>query len=835
MKERIRQIAEGVIDNPPACRFVPEHLTGTAAKGTVVKREIEIRTEDGRPVRGVAYSDCPNIRIRQNSFKGYRNHIYIEVDTVGLHPGSTLSGQLVFVTEGGERQLDYEFAISEADSVRRADTLVVDFSGKANEQADTVKSAEQTEAESIPEQSAAEETELPEQTEWFQQYLEERQQEKSVEDSAFWDELIHRMEQKNCRGEQWYPWLREAALRNVKSEYLMTAYMESIPEENQDQIARPIVLYYMYGDSLSERLRERLYANVQMYYRDDAVVYGEYRKRIESYMLDHLMHRQINAELQVLYSSMLRPELLSEHLADCVADILSMEHIRISAAEAAAVQITYPHLMRRDAVLLENGEADISVWNDAAQLTFLDGNGAEVSEPIGIERTKWLVSEALVAACAQLAPTHLRYRISGLYRALEEGAASAEEAEKLIAIANSLPLQEQAVQRVVSVLIAFAAAHPEETVCDGVLLGADWNLLSAAERSQVVRLLSDKGYAAEALRTVRQHGWQELEESVLCPLLQQSVQQSSGREQWQIELCAWLYEKGVRAAWLLEQLCLFYNHSCSRMCSLLEECRKEEYGLARETLLALTERILIQSLYSSRWKELPALMEQYISYGGSSELLLKAYLVVQSCQYYMTGVSDRILEDWISYEPLRQPFHRNMPEICSLAVLKRLSACEERTEEQNSVCTELLTALVNKKRYYQFLHKFRDLIEIPEELAGKVILEYHGVQKKCVRLEYRWDSSAEELQSTVLREYCPGVYCTELMLFAEEMPEYRLYEEDEYQAVAFEIEEPFAQKNQMCELLNAAISAYYHGTVQEAQEAICRLEETAYLCERMFG
>lgn len=1058
MKERIIQIAKGDITNGEiAFQVMPKQLTGTLPEGGKVRKELEIRTLTSKPVNGVAYSDCPNVRIKHNQFKGYRSHLYVEFDCTGWKDGDVLEGNITLVTVGGEQTVLYTFHIqSEKATVMPAHQKNREenqLRGKSDQTADTESmssshTAEEpdTEVEAsdpggsprtkftqvannqmlsqfwkllldafvhdfgsqemeelefellvcreehpdcMPEvwmdlwqifilyhtgrneegmklheslaSSFAEEESKQEESYLFWLYLQDRllpekmrggnlpemeqfwrregrwtallylsemdlnrfyhhdgviteccglydkgvhsplllwklcrlliehpmgftiersgmlealhfgyrygmpiqpllekagiqlREGKEVAHEAvllrilqgvlkkqetaseeLWEQTILLMQRRGCVGETWFYWYHQAALRHVKAEGLAELYLRALPQTYRKAIARPVVLYYTYGDALEQSLREVLYTNVQIFYREEEAVYAGYRNRIEAFMLEHLMHRDINLNLQYLYAAVLQPELLDAHLARCTADVLSMEHIQTTEPDAVKVRIQYPYLKRTWEYPLQNGEGDVMVWNQDAILDVVTSDGIHKGTE-GIARTVWMENAYLDERCRSFQAEHLRYRLNWVAEKIAKGVSTAEEAKQLIDAANALSLTEEAVNRIVSVLLVFGEQHPEESVCDGVLLGADPLQLSISERECILRLLLQKGYEKAAIEQIQRYGWQGLSVSLLTSLMETRQKRGGSPEQWDVSMCAMLYQAGARAVWLLELLCQYWNHGQAHMYGLLQECRKENYEIKPILLRALAERLLIQSLFCGEWDNLPEVMGIYKDCQGNSLLLEQAYLAARCHTYYMTGGLDAGLEHWFAHSPLQEPFREKLPEICSMALLQWHQSQSFHTEEAVQLCRELLSTLIRKNRYYAFFHGFTGIAEMPRWLSDKVILEYHGQAGSCVTLYYKRDKLEDEEHSVVMEEQFSGVYCAAVTLFAGEQMTYRLCTEEGEQDVTLAIPEPFPSENRFARELNQAIGFYRQGSWQEARTAICRLEMKEYICAHLFA
>lgn len=1109
MKERITQIAKGIVSyDAVRFRIYPEQLTGELTENQSERREVEIRTCNGKPVKGVACSDCPHVRIKGGSFKGYVNRMTVEIDAVGLAAGEVLTGELVLITDGGEYFIPYAYLVS-GEKEEPADVQGLKDSAGDNEKTDgdglssqehenILKEASRKKAELIKgllscltedySKEAMEELELAlmiweeeaapfltvaqnsllqvfvmyhtgcreeganlygqikdqmyaerEDTPWayllglyledrllseedrgaqvyqMQQYQEKHGdglsllllsemdlnrlfhprtvaeelcaayekgwhspfllwrlfqvleeapqvmdlhsrpmvqafgfgvrygmcpvhmlpeilkllklgvepvcaqvllrgllrllQKEAYEGAELLDTTVQMLLRFQYTGERYFPLYHQAACANMHSEELFAYYLNSVPKGCRKAIARPVVLYYTYGDSLSEPLRELLYTNVQIFYSDEERIYTGYRSRIERFMIEHLLQRQINENLLFLYTTLLHPDMLDERAAAALTDILSLEHISAKHSGGATAVVRYPLLEQEWTYPLTEGEGDVPVWSPDAEIICLDGSGkllsgAEkkvlsddsenaLSENVLLEnreeacscelikRTLWMENHSMENRCRQLCPSHIRFQLADLKKLLENGADTKEQLDRMIGLANELSVSWETACRIVAMVIAYCNAHPEDTAYDGVLVGASWETLEKEEQGQVFDLLLHRGYVKEAENRIRSYGWKSLPDESLAAFLKLRGEKLGKTDDWQTAMCYELYTRGSRENWLLDELCLHYSNSQEKMLGLLQDCllagcesrESEKYeqvdceaGESEDEEQAdyetgergrykqaevqsekpegnhqtashaekLGERLLVQSMFTGKWEKLPEIMGCYIDAGGQDSLLMSSYLVIRCQAYYMTGLTDAVLQDWFSYASAQEPFQGKVPEICCMALLKWYGEKEQLNTQEQQLCVPLLEGLLQRNRCYSFFHKYADWIDIPSALEGKTILEYHGAENRQVMLVYQRDKLEAAEKVILLKEQYPGVYCAAVSLFAGEELRCRLLEDGEYQAVCFTPDEPFAGKNEGYVSLNQAISAYKNGDWQKVQDAVRTREIGRCMLDQLF-
>ncbi len=120
MRERINRLAKGIIDmEVPEIAIQPENLDHVEIDaGGLEKRELYITSQNGLHIKGLAYSSNPRVRVLSASFGGLRNHVMYEIDSEYLEYGDVVEGRFSLITNGGEFEIPYSFAVQSGVSGR---------------------------------------------------------------------------------------------------------------------------------------------------------------------------------------------------------------------------------------------------------------------------------------------------------------------------------------------------------------------------------------------------------------------------------------------------------------------------------------------------------------------------------------------------------------------------------------------------------------------------------------------------------------------------------------------------------------------------------------------
>ena len=115
MREKLNRLARGVISGDvPVMTLDRGQISGEVKKGEKLRAEITAGSEGTVPLKGLAYSDHPRVRVLRPSFGGMRNQVVLEADASRLEAGDQIRGFLSLVTNGGERRIPFCFDVLES-------------------------------------------------------------------------------------------------------------------------------------------------------------------------------------------------------------------------------------------------------------------------------------------------------------------------------------------------------------------------------------------------------------------------------------------------------------------------------------------------------------------------------------------------------------------------------------------------------------------------------------------------------------------------------------------------------------------------------------------------
>ena len=106
MRERINRLAKGIIEEElPMLVCEPSNIDLPIKVDEAVRFEIEVRSDNKIPLKGVAYSDNIRVKVVDATFGGIKNVLVLEINSKNLNSDEKIEGIITLVTNAGEREI----------------------------------------------------------------------------------------------------------------------------------------------------------------------------------------------------------------------------------------------------------------------------------------------------------------------------------------------------------------------------------------------------------------------------------------------------------------------------------------------------------------------------------------------------------------------------------------------------------------------------------------------------------------------------------------------------------------------------------------------------------
>lgn len=117
MKERIQQLAQGIVQaEEPELTFFPDNLNKEVPVGAVISLEVLVKSRNKIPFKGFFYSSDERVKVCTPSAAGLTGSVTLEISTKNCELHDEVAGELLMVSNAGEKHLAYHFTVVGSDS-----------------------------------------------------------------------------------------------------------------------------------------------------------------------------------------------------------------------------------------------------------------------------------------------------------------------------------------------------------------------------------------------------------------------------------------------------------------------------------------------------------------------------------------------------------------------------------------------------------------------------------------------------------------------------------------------------------------------------------------------
>ena len=561
-----------------------------------------------------------------------------------------------------------------------------------------------------------------------------------------------------------FGWYEKALKQSVSLTGLYEAYLRAIPEHFTGALPREIVLFYSYGNHLSEELQEVLYSNILRCYETGSEEYEMYREQMEQFAIIRLLKGRISSHLAPIYQHILCQEMVDERLSAVLPDLLFAKQIYCPLAGMERLRIRYPEFVQEIGVPM-NGTQDVCcpIYTEDALLMFVDRQGNRHICPDTTVRPL-MEDQGLLERCRQWESTDPMLNLLSCREAMSRKIADVKDWGLLSAASGDAGLHPMYRQRIIGRLLRDWKIFEGESEAADFLLQLDAAPMYRKERARYLELLTEAGEYEKACRIAGEFGYTGISSDRLQELVRGRIGQiDAAREEILLELCLSLYRRNQADDVILGYICRHYNSGTAEMCRILERAIH-----VRAKLWDLPERLLAQMLFCEKTEGIDQVFYVYAAQSSVYHILVQAFFVWKCYRYLSDGET---LPDYF-YEYLEKywkadTFVAEGAVLCA-AVLLEHEAESEISEERYPFVQKLTDQLCAEGRYFTFFEKLPKEIRLSESLNGCRIVEYRSGKEGEYLLNYELYPEKETSGYLNMRQVCAGVYALPVILFEGE-------------------------------------------------------------------
>lgn len=209
----------------------------------------------------------------------------------------------------------------------------------------------------------------------------------------------------NKTQKRYFIWYKKAVDAELRIAQLYEYYMMTLDEERaHGQLPKPLVLYFMHGNSLNYKKAAYLYANILTYEESQSEIFKNYKEQMIAFTWDQLMKRHITESLRILYKRFCKEdEMLAERM-QAMRDVCYSYEVRTKVPNMKCILVIEKDGAVRQRIPYDDVDgAIIYLYDKESRIVWESVEGRHYTDSIPYETKRLFYEPKFVDMCRKYA------------------------------------------------------------------------------------------------------------------------------------------------------------------------------------------------------------------------------------------------------------------------------------------------------------------------------------------------------------------------------------------------------------------------------------------------
>jgi hypothetical protein len=572
------------------------------------------------------------------------------------------------------------------------------------------------------------------------------------------------------KSEKYHEWYRLGAEAQLHITGLYEYYMYSIGDSQQNKVAQPVLLYFIYNSNLSDAKKAFLYSGVVKNRDINEAVYRSYYKKMEVFTLKMLESHHINRDLAILYHEFLGKITIGPEESKHLPYILYRNELICNNPNMVSAIVLHKEFNTEECVQLKEGKAQVDIYSGNAAVFFADTFGNRYYSSVEYTLTPYMNAEEYEKYCIEYCShpmllLHLFDRYQS-YRILNS---ESIELRKKVLMMNGL--SKEYITYCCQTLIDYYYENYDDELLDNYLKQLELDYVRQNERSKYIELMMIRGLYQKALKAIEKYGAEGTPLNRVVKLCSGFIKlpDTDTIPEDMVNLCYYVFSQDKYDEAVLRCLIDTFSGSTREMYRVWQASM--EFELPSHDL---EERLLMQILFAGSYIE--DSYRVFFSYYKevTNHVLVRAFLSYYAYRYL---VHDQLIDRELFPIMKRELFYEEN-DVCLLAWLKYNAAQHSLSDSEIVFAEYNIMRLVRKGITLPFYFDYKDILNLPDQILDKLYIYYHADPRKRIYIHYRLsEEDSQEYTTQRLPNIFMGIHGMEFVLFYHEGLQYYITEE----------------------------------------------------------
>lgn len=567
---------------------------------------------------------------------------------------------------------------------------------------------------------------------------------------------------------EFFQWYELAVEQELKITRLYEYYIETMPGNYQKMLPQVIRMYFAYNNTLSDRKKAFIYANVIRNKEIDKHTYQSYQDNMAQFAREKLQQGKINEDYAVIYQEFIK-EIPDQKMADAVARVLFTHRVYCEDKKICSVAVCHGPLKKERMYPCVDGIAYVELYTPDAKIIFQDKLCRRYAGTVPYNVQRLMDIDTYMICCTAFEVNHIGILLHGCEKAKQEGGITLANINLFQKISMQEAFSEEYQMQVRKKLLEYYALHAQEDTLDHYLTRMDCHKFAKVDKVLLIEVLISRGLYEKAFAMICRYGQERVSASSLVRLCSRMIEiMEYAEDEELLLLCLDTYEAGKYDHHVLSYLLKYYEGTLDTMSRI----QKSGQAFYLDTY-SMEERILIFAMFTRQYiPDGERLLADYIRQGGRETVIL-AYAAFISYGYYW---KQQEMSDF-SAELLMNLYKKraNVDKICYLALLKYFGEKESLKGEEEALAEDMLEEFQQEGLRLGLFQKLPQKMLQPYQLNDCIFIEEKANPADKVILHYALQSDDKEpltFKSEPMKVMYQSVFSKEFILFYGEILTY---------------------------------------------------------------
>ncbi len=552
-------------------------------------------------------------------------------------------------------------------------------------------------------------------------------------------------------------------------------FLRSMDHSHYELIPDSLLRYFNYKGILTEHEYAYLYANVIVNKRRYLGQYEEYLPNMEAFMEEQILKGNINDDLSILYSELLKPQMVKPSYAASLVKVIFKRKLTVGSDNISAVVVSHRELKEELVIPVIDGVAYVDMITESAVVALVDDEQNRYVSTIPYKLQK-LVDESLyMDILSQYAGDDFRYVLYQYDLLSAYDATDAKEVNVARDILSYSQISDEIKQQSLYGIVRYYYANLDPDILESYLTRIDPDYIAPADAPEYVNYLLSCEMYEEAFRAIKRFGYQGISVELLVKLVENLKDMSQyAKEETLLSVAAYLYRMGQDT---LEVLSYMVDEYQSGLKDMLHLWKRVSGRLSR--LDMLEENILCVTLYTEQWyDDVYSVFADYVAKKRTG-MVIKAFFKRASFAYLIEEKEvPSAFFDALFYQMHSDKLEDDM---CRAALILYFSQKTKLEEEELDWIKEETETFMKRGIMLPFFRNFKKYFKLPKDLFMMTYVVTCDKAGKQITFQYGIQSGVEKPdcnKTARMLEVLPGYYIKEFVLFHGENLLYEMPEEN---------------------------------------------------------